>query len=258
MWGTVAMKGSILEKFTAVKNAGFAGVEATSHPDREEIFAAAKATGLKVPSVCCDTHWAHNLASPDAEERKRGFDGLTLALQDAKKFGASSVLFVPCSVNENVSYGDAYLRSQEELRKALPIAEECGVKIAIENVWNNFLLSPLEMARYIDEFKSPWIGSHFDVGNVLRYGWPEQWIPVLGKRIQKFHIKEFSRKKMQNAGLAKGFDVNLLEGDNDWPAVMKAVDGIGYDGWFIAEQRGADSPEGLKKISDAMDKILAS
>jgi L-ribulose-5-phosphate 3-epimerase len=258
MFATIRVEGSILEKFKAVKAAGFAGVEAMSHLNQEEVLAAAKETGLSLPSVCCDTHWKNNLASADAAERQRGFQGLKQTLQDAKKYGATSVLFVPCSVNEKVSYTDAYARSQQELRKALPIAEECGVKIAIENVWNNFLLSPLELARYIDEFKSPWIGAHFDVGNVLRYGWPEQWISVLGKRIQKFHIKEFSRKKMQSVGLGKGFDVDLLEGDNNWPAVMKAIDQTGYNGWIIAEQRGADSPEGLKKISAAMDKIIAS
>ena len=258
MFATVKLDGSLLDKFKAVKAAGFAGVEVPSHLKQEEVLTAAKEAGLQIPSVCCDTHWKQNLASADAEERKRAFEGLKQTLLDAKKYGSSSVLFIPALVNENVSYSDAYARSQEELRKALPIAEECGVKIAIENVWNNFLLSPLELARYIDEFKSPWIGSHFDVGNVLRYGWPEQWIPVLGKRIQKFHIKEFSRKKMQSAGLWKGFEVDLLQGDNDWAAVMKAIDGIGYDGWIIAEQRGADSAEGLKKISDAMDKILAS
>src|SRR5438067_1920883 len=133
-----------------------------------------------------------------------------------------------------------------------------GVKIAIENVWNHFLLSPLEAARYVDEFNSPWVGWHFDVGNVITYGWPEQWIRVLGKRIQKLHIKEFSREKANKEGLGKGFSVEFLKGDNNWPAVMKALDEIGYDGWGIAEQWGADSAEGLKKLSEEMDRIFAS
>ena len=132
------------------------------------------------------------------------------------------------------------------------------MKIAIENVWNHFLLSPLEAARYVDEFNSPWVGWHFDVGNVITYGWPEQWIRVLGKRIQKLHIKEFSREKANKEGLWKGFDVAFLKGDNNWPAVMKALDEIGYDGWGIAEQPGADSLEGLKKLSEEMDRIFAS
>ena len=144
-------------------------------------------------------------------------------LRDGKRYGASSVLLVPAVVNKEVSYDDAYKRSQAEIRKAIPLAEELGVKIAIENVWNHFLLSPLEAARYVDEFNSPAVGWHFDVGNILNYGWPEQWIRILGPRIQKLHIKEFSRKKRDSQGLWKGFDVKLLEGDNNWPAVMKAA-----------------------------------
>ena len=132
------------------------------------------------------------------------------------------------------------------------------MKIAIENVWNNFLLSPLEAARYVDEFKSPFVAWHFDIGNILRYGWPEQWISVLGKRIVQLHIKEYSRDKMNSAGLWKGFDVKLLEGDNNWPAIMKAVDDIGYTGWAIAEQSGGNSLEGLKDLSSRIDKICAS
>src|SRR5437764_102613 len=125
---------------------------------------------------------------------------------------------------------------KRQIRKAVPLAEELGVKIAVENVWNQFLLSPLEAARYVDEFKSPAVGWHFDVGNVINYGWPEQWIRILGKRIQKLHIKEFSRKKRDSEGLWKGFEVPLGEGDNNWPAVMQALDDIGYHGWAMAEQ----------------------
>ena len=132
------------------------------------------------------------------------------------------------------------------------------MKIAIENVWNHFLLSPLEAARYVDEFNSPWVGWHFDVGNVITYGWPEQWIRILGKRIQKLHIKEFSREKANKEGLGKGFDVPFLKGDNNWPAVMQALDDIGYEGWGIAEQSGADNVEGLKKLSEEMDRIFVS
>ena len=152
------------------------------------------------------------------------------ALQDCKAYGGSSVLLVPGTVNKDVSYADAYVRSQTEIRKAIPLAEELGVKIAIENVWNYFLMSPLEAARYVDEYKSTAAGWHFDVGNVITYGWPEQWIAVLGKRIQKLHIKEFSRTKSEKEGAWKGFEVDYLEGDNNWPAVMKALDAAGYRG----------------------------
>jgi hexulose-6-phosphate isomerase len=161
-------------------------------------------------------------------------------------------------VNQAVSYNDAYARSQAEIRKAVPLAEDLGIKIAVENVWNQFLLSPLEAARYVDEFNSPAVGWHFDVGNVINYGWPEQWIRILGKRIQKLHIKEYSRKKRDEQGLWKGFDVPFLEGDNNWPAIMKALDEIGYEGWGIAEQGGGDTAEGLKNLSERMSRIFAS
>ena len=190
--------------------------------------------------------------------RAEGLEALQQTLRDGKRYGASSVLLVPGVVSKEVSYADAYTRSQAEIRKAIPLAEELGVKIALENVWNQFLLSPLEAARYVDEFHSPAVGWHFDAGNILNYGWPEQWIRILGPRIQKLHIKEFSRKKRDSEGLWKGFDVPLLEGDNDWPAIMKAVDDIGYHGWAITEQGGGDSPEGLKDLAQRLEKILAS
>ena len=192
-------------------------------------------TGLVIPSVCCGPHWTHPLSDPDPTVPAKGLAGLETALRDAKAYGATSVLLVPAVVTEQVSYDEAYARSQAEIRKALPLAEKLGVKIAIENVWNRFLLSPLEAVRYVDELNSPMVGWHFDVGNVVTYGWPEQWIRTLGKRILKLHIKEYSRQKQNNEGFRKGFDVEYLEGDNDWPAVMKALDEIAYEGWAIAE-----------------------
>ena len=257
MYGTVGLKGSVLEKFKAIKEAGFEGVEPMSHMNQDEVVKALEATGLKAASVCCNTHWNKPVSDPNPAVREEGLNGLKQALRDAKRYGASSVLFVAAVVNKEVTYADAYKRSQEEIRKAIPSAEELGVKIAIENVWNHFLLSPLEAARYVDEFNSPWVGWHFDVGNVITYGWPEQWIHVLGKRIQKLHIKEFSRDKANKQGLWQGFNVEFLKGDDDWPAVMKALDDIGYDGWGIAEQGGADTPDGLKKLSEEMDRIFA-
>jgi len=258
IYATVGRKGSVLEKFKALKEAGFEGVEPMSHMNQDEVVKALEENGLKAASVCCSTHWNKPVSDPDPAVREEGLNGLKQALRDGRRYGASSVLFVAAVVKKEVSYADAYKRSQEEIRKALPLAEELGVKIAVENVWNHFLLSPLEAARYVDEFNSPWIGWHFDVGNVITFGWPEQWIRILGKRIQKLHIKEFSREKANREGLGKGFDVPFLKGDNNWPAVMKALDEIGYDGWGIAEQPGADSAEGLKKLSEEMDRIFAS
>ena len=257
MWGTVGVKGSVLEKMKAVKEAGFEGAEMDSHMDQEEVLRARDTTGLVIPSVCGVHHWSKPLSDPDPKVRAEGLDALKQTLRDAKRYGASSVLLVPAVVNKNVTYQEAYTRSQAEIRKAVPLAEELGVKIAIENVWNQFLLSPLEAARYVDEFNSPAVGWHFDIGNVIIYGWPEQWIRILGKRIQKFHVKEFSRKRAHEQGLGKGFDVPLLEGDDDWPAVMKAIDDIGYKGWAMTEQGGGDSPEGLRDLVSRFNKILS-
>ncbi len=258
MWATVGMQGSVLEKMKAIKEAGFAGTEMMSHMDQEEVLRARDETGLIIPSVCGRDHWSKPLSSPDPKVRAEGLESLKQTLRDAKRYGASSVLLVPGVVNKDISYADAYTRSQAEIRKAIPLAEELGVKIACENVWNYFLLSPLEAARFVDEFNSPAVGWHFDVGNVITYGWPEQWIRILGPRIQKLHIKEYSRKKRDKEGLWKGFQVPLGEGDDDWPAVMKALDDIGYHGWAMTEQPGGDTPEGLRDLSQRFDKILAS
>lgn len=258
MWATVGVKGTVLEKMKAIKEAGFDGVEMMSHMDTDEVLRARDATGLLIPSVCGRDHWGKPLTHPDPKVRAEGVEALKQTLRDAKRYGASSVLLVPGVVSKEVAYNEAYERSQAEIRKALPLAQELGVSIAIENVWNHFLLSPLEAARYVDEFNSPAVGWQFDVGNILNYGWPEQWIRILGPRIKVIHIKEFSRKRRDNEGLWKGFEVKLLEGDNNWPAVMKAVDEIGYRGWAITEQGGGDSPEGLKDLVVRLDKILAS
>ena len=258
MYATVDIEGPVMKKFQTVKEAGFEGIEPMSHMMQSEVLDAFHATGLKPASVCCATHWKKPVTDPDPAVRREGVEGLMHALKDAKAYGASSVLFVPGIVNKRVSYADEYTRSQTEIRKALPLAQELGVKVAIEDVWNQFLLSPLEAARFIDEFESPAIGWHFDVGNIINFGYPEQWIHILGKRIQKLHIKEYSRAKRDKTGPASGFKVAFLQGDNDWPTVMKALDDIGYTGWGIAEQPGGNSLEGLKTLSSGMDQIFAS
>jgi len=145
MYATVGVKGSVLEKFKAIKAAGFDGVEPMSHMNQDEVMKAFEETGLKAASTCCNTHWNKPVSDPNPKVRAEGLEGLKQALRDAKRYGASSVLFVPAVVNQQVSYADAYQRSQQEIRKAIPLAEELGVKIAIENVWNHFLLSPLEV-----------------------------------------------------------------------------------------------------------------
>ena len=257
--GMISGNQSIADKFKLAKETGFDGLEVSSPSDLsvDEILKARDATGLEIASVMNSAHWSSPLSDPNPEVRARGVEGLKIALHDAKKLGCTSVLLVPAVVKKEVSYADAYTRSQAEIRKVVPLAEELGVTIAIENVWNQFLLSPLEAARYVDEFNSPRVGWHFDVGNIVNYGWPEQWIRILGKRIAKVHVKEFSRSKRDKEGLWKGFEVELLAGDCDWPAVMKALDDIGYQGWLIAEISGGDAQR-LKTIAELMDRILAS
>src|SRR5258706_4589863 len=163
MWGTVGLKGSVLERMKAIKEAGFAGTEMMSHMDQDEVMRARDETGLLIPSVCGAHHWGKPLSDPNPKVREEGLEALKQTLRDAKRYWATSVLLVPATVTKEVSYADAYTRSQAEIRKAVPLAAELGVKIAIGNVWNQVLLSALEAPRYVDEFKSPAVGCHFDV-----------------------------------------------------------------------------------------------
>ena len=249
---------SVLERFRLIKEAGFQGVEmdSPSDLDRDEVIEARDETGLEIPGVIDSIHWRQTLSDPDPAVRAAGIAGLETALSDAQAYGSSTVLLVPAVVNEEVSYEKAYRRSQAEIRKVLPLAQQIGVKIAIENVWNNFLLSPLEAARYIDEFSSPWIGFYFDVGNAVNYGWPEQWIRILGKRILKFDIKDYSRELRDKEGPWAGFRVKLGDGSVNWNAVRKAIQDLGYRGWGSAEVHGGNR-ERIREISERMNRILA-
>lgn len=257
--GMVQVDGSLVEKFKLLKELGFDGVEldSPSNLDRDEVLRARDEAELPVHGVVDSIHWRDTLSHPDPAVRQRGVEGLQTALRDAKYYGGTSVLLVPAVVNQQVSYAEAYERSQAEIRKALPLAEELDIKILFENVWNQFLLSPLETARYIDEFESPQVGAYFDVGNVVNYGWPEQWIRTLGPRIVKLDIKEFSRSRRDSEGLWKGFDVKLGDGDCNWPAVMQALRDVGYQGWGTAEVPGGDRDR-LNEIAQRMDRIFAS
>ena len=256
--GMVEGSGTLAEKFALLRECGFDGVELDSPSDvnTAELLAAKKATGIEVEGTVDSVHWSKTLGDPDEKVRAEGRAGLERAIADCAAWGGTSVLLVPAVVNEIVSYDAAWERSTAEIKKVLAKAEAAKVKIAVENVWNNFLLSPLEAARYVDQFNSPWIGWHFDVGNVINYGWPEQWIRILGKRILKLHIKEYSRKQRNDQGLWKGFDVELGEGDNRWPEVVKALREIGYDGWACAEVGGGGKERRLD-VSRRMDKILS-
>jgi hexulose-6-phosphate isomerase len=261
MFESVPGQMPMAERFKLIAAANFDGVEVPSGLNREEVLKGRDATGLVIASVVDSVHWQKTLGDPNPEVRAAGLEGLKTSLQDCKAYGATSVLLVPAVVNERISYDQAYKQSQAEIRQAVGLAEELGVKIAIENVWNQFLLSPLEAAAYIDQFQSTALAWHFDVGNVMNIGWPEQWIRILGGRIHKLHIKEFSRKKRNEQGLWKGFEVEYLEGDNNWPEVMKALDETGYKGWGTAEPgywpQGVDLPTRLAQVSQKLEAIFA-
>ena len=257
MWGMVKEDLSVMDKFKLLKDLGYDGVELDS-PDKldmKEVLAARDKTGLLIPGTVNSMHWKLPLSDPDPKKREECVKSIEKALWDTKEYGGSTVLVVPGVVNATVTYGEAYERSQAEIRKLLPIAEKTGVKIAIENVWNQFLLSPLEAAKFVDDFKHPMVGWYLDVGNVLRYSWPVSWIEALNKRILKLHLKEFSFKKQNDLGLWKGFDVELMEGDCNWPEVNKALQKIGYSGWASAEVSGGDRKR-LLTIREKMDLVF--
>ncbi len=258
---------TVLEKFQLLKDLGFDGVE-IDRPDTQpldELKAAQEKTGIRVHGVVDSVHWSFPLNTRDDGVRKKAIDGLVAALDDAAALGAVSVLLVPAIVDAELPYDEAYRRSQEAIRAVLPHAAQVKVKIAVENVWNNFLLSPLEAARYVDELNrdvpGAWAAFHFDIGNVVAYGWPEQWIRVLGARIAKLHIKDYSRKKRDEQGRWKGFEVELGDGDAGYAAVMQALDEVGYStapggNWATAEVGGGDRKR-LQQVAAQMDRLFA-
>jgi len=194
-------------------------------------------------------HWKYPLSSSDPAVVDRSLAGMRTSLHNAKLWGADAVLLVPAVVDPQTSYRDAWTRSQAQIRRLIPLAEELKVVIAIEEVWNKFLLSPLEMAAYIDEFHSQWIKSWFDVGNVVLYGYPQDWIRTLGKRIIKVHLKDFKRKENGYAW------VNLGEGDVDWRAVRQAFGEIGFAGSATVELERGDEAY-LRDVSNRVDRLL--
>jgi hexulose-6-phosphate isomerase len=241
--------GSALPVFELLKEAGFEGVELISPNklDLHEVQSARDKTGLAIHGVSGSRHWRDTLSDPDPRVVARGVEAIRQEFADCQAYGGTTVLVVPAVVNKKVSYREAYDRSQQNIRKLIPDAEKHGIKIAIEEVWNKFLLSPVEFARYIDEFASPWVGAYFDVGNIVEYGYPEEWIRELGKRILKVHIKEYAK--------AKRFDYRLGEGEIDWNAVRAALLDVGYEGWITAEVDLRDL-ETMKDVVSRMNKLL--
>ncbi len=243
---------SYAERFKLARDVGFDVVQAPTEPDEhkaEEIKKAADAVNIRIDSVMNMDHWKYPLSSSDSEVVEKSLAGMRTSLHNAKLWGADAVLLVPAVVNAQTSYRDAWARSQKEVCKLIPLAEELKIVIAIEEVWNKFLLSPLEMASYIDEFQSPWIKAWFDVGNVVFYGYPQDWIRSLGKRIVKVHLKDFKRKENGYAW------VNLGDGDVNWDAVRAAFAEIGFAGSAIVELEAGDEAY-LRDVSRRVDRLL--
>jgi L-ribulose-5-phosphate 3-epimerase len=243
---------SYADRFKMARDVGFEVVQAPTTPDEstaEEIKNAADAAGIRIDSVMNMDHWKDPLSSSDPAVVQRSLDGMKTSLHNAKFWGSDAVLLVPAVVNAETSYQEAWTRSQAQIRTLIPLAQELGVVIALEDVWNKFLLSPLEMASYIDEFQSPWIKAWFDVGNVVLYGYPQDWIHTLGKRIAKVHIKDFKHTESSYEW------VNLGEGDVDWPAVRQAFADVGYSGSAIVELKGGDEAY-LRDLSRRVDRLV--
>jgi len=253
------------------KDAGFDGLElaldehgpVSMDSTKEDILKVKKMAdeiGIELYSIACGLYWTYNYTSANEENVKRAKEITKKQLQVASWLGCDTILVVPGAVEvafdpgEIVEYDVAYDRALSALRELAPVAEEFKVSIGVENVWNRFLLSPMEMADFIDKVGSDYVGSYFDVGNVLFSGYPEHWIKILNNRIKKVHFKDYRRA----AGDLHGF-VDLLAGEVNWDKVMEALRKIGYDGWVSAEMLPpyAQYPEAiLYNTSFSMDKIL--
>jgi hexulose-6-phosphate isomerase len=251
-WGMLPKNLSEAQRFARAKKCGFEGIECEAGDvvDLEvarRLGELGRQTGVPVHSLVFGG-WHAPFSSPDAAVIEKGLDGMRTALHSARICGADTVLLVPAVVTETVAYGDAYKRSQEHIAKLLPLAAELKITIAIENVWNKFLLSPLEFARYVDEFDHPYLKAYFDVGNVILFGYSQDWIRTLNKRIAKIHLKDFKRQGYQWT--------NLREGDVNWKEVRKALDEVGYSGYMTTELRGGDEAY-LTDLAGRIDLIIA-
>lgn len=241
------------EKFANAAKAGFAAIEPSGVATDEE-RAALKALyekyNIVCPSVMTKGNWEFPASSPDPEAREKAAQCFRNAILTAKYLGADTILAVPGKVDPSMCYEDSWKYSRMTIELVIPFAAENGVVIAIENVWNKFLLTPADMAAFIDSFESDYVKAYFDIGNVVIYAYPQHWIKTLGKRIKRVHIKGF---------VLHGFDsfewCSLLKSGIDWKAVMDELNATGYNGWVTAEL-GPDE-RGLSGITEDMDKILA-
>jgi L-ribulose-5-phosphate 3-epimerase len=242
----------IPDRFKLARDCGFEEIECPTTPDAQaagEMRKAAETTGLRIHSVMNSDHWRFPLSSSDPEVVAKCVAGMETSLRNAAEWGADTVLLVPAVVDAKTSYGDAWKRSQERIKRMIPMAEKLKVVIAVEEVWNKFLLSPLEFSRYVDDFKSKWVRAYFDVGNVVLYGFPQDWIRTLGPRIVKLHFKDFKFAKRQAEF------VNLRDGEIDWKEIHAALAQIQYKGSATVELSGGDAAY-LADVSKRVDMIL--
>ena len=251
---------SVLDKFKLVKDLGFDGIEFNTPLDIsiKELLDARDKTGIEIPSTVNKDHWGKPLSDPDPAVRKYTIESVAKSLQETKELGGDTVLVVPGVVSDSVSYKTAYDNALDSIRKLIPYAEKTGIQIGIENVWNNLILSPIEAKDFLDKINHPLVGWYFDLGNILRYGWPEHWLEVLGNKVFKLHVKEFSKKVMNEQGMGKGFSVELTEGDVNWAKVMQTIKSINYQGQYMTLEVGSGDRTFLKKVSEQLDKIIQS
>ncbi len=237
--GSMPAELSMKEKFALAAEAGLDGLELTGVDTQamaEDARAAADAAGIEIASIMATTHWKLPLSSTDEAVRVEGVRGVEQSLQVAKWAGNDVVLVVPGVVDEETQYHAACDLAAKSIRELIPVAEDLGVTMALENVWNKFLLSPIEMRDFIDQFESENVKAYFDVGNILLYGYPVHWIEILAERIVRVHVKDFNVDTKQF--------VALLTGSVDYPRVVNALRGVGYDGWLTAElSRYSQYPE---------------
>ncbi|MBN8730373.1 MAG: sugar phosphate isomerase/epimerase [Acidobacteria bacterium] len=259
LYGMLPKQMPLLDRFQMAREIGFEQMECPQIDDPAEAEAIKKAADqakLPIHSVMNGDHWRFPLNSNDPEVVAKSMKAMRTSLGNAKLWGAETVLLVPAVVSPDHSYAEAYKRSQARIRELIPLAAEYKVVIAVEEVWNKFLLSPLEFARYVDEFKSPWVKAYFDVGNIVLFAYPQDWIRTLGKRIVKLHFKDFKFQQNRETRKREAEFVNLGEGEIDWKAIHAALAEIGYRGTATVELSGGDRTY-LADVSKRVDKILA-
>lgn len=245
------------DRFKLARDCGFDGIEMPPMPEAEceGLRRSAENVGVRLHSVIYGG-WNPPLTHPDAAKRAQSVQLATQALRSARLLGADCILLVPGVVNAETPYASAYEWAREGVKQLIPVAQKEKIPILIEEVWNNFLLSPLEFNQFVDSFKSRWVQAYFDVGNVTPFGWPEDWIRTLGSRIKKVHLKDFKGGPGLFGAVGSGTFVNLRDGSIKWPEVRKAFAEIHYDGWMTCELRGGDAAY-LKDVAKRVDLILA-